>query len=99
MRLTATEQDQIKQAVRSWFGAGSQALLFGSRTDDSKRGGDIDLIVQLEKRPDDWYTRKLSLLADLKTRLGDQRIDIVFVDQDTAADSFAATALEGAVVL
>jgi hypothetical protein len=45
MRLTENQIKSIRQAVKENFGAGTQVWLFGSRVDDSKRGGDINLLV------------------------------------------------------
>lgn len=46
MRLTSRQVDAIKSAAVEAFGADAIVRLFGSRVDDSKRGGDIDLHVE-----------------------------------------------------
>ena len=43
MRLTEFEINVIKQSARDVFGSDVQFFLFGSRVDDTKKGGDIDL--------------------------------------------------------
>ncbi len=45
MRLSASEVEVMREVFRKTFGHGS-LYLFGSRTDDTKRGGDIDLYVK-----------------------------------------------------
>ena len=47
MRLTPTQATIIREAVHRHFGEDADVRLFGSRTDDSKRGGDIDLYLSL----------------------------------------------------
>lgn len=46
MRLSRIERDVIVREARESFGPDARVKLFGSRTDDSRRGGDIDLLVQ-----------------------------------------------------
>ena len=41
MRLNEKEITAIKKAVQKNFGKDTSVYLFGSRTDDAKRGGDI----------------------------------------------------------
>lgn len=41
MRLTENQRQTIKSAVTRVIGEGTRLWLFGSRVDDSKRGGDI----------------------------------------------------------
>jgi len=45
MRLTNKEIDTIKNSVLA-LDAGAHVYLFGSRVDDAKRGGDIDLLIE-----------------------------------------------------
>jgi predicted nucleotidyltransferase len=73
MRLQEHERRTILQAIRS-ADPDATVYLFGSRVDDSARGGDIDLLV-LSARID--VMKKLDILGELHQRLGDQRIDLV----------------------
>jgi len=47
MRLKETERRAIVEAVREAFGQETRTYPFGSRTDDRKYGGDIDLLATL----------------------------------------------------
>ena len=82
MRLTSRQTATIKQLVREHFGAQAQVRLFGSRADDSKRGGDIDLYIQPATLIDRMkiLEQQLALAVKLKFALGDQRIDLVIDD-------------------
>lgn len=46
MRLTPAQHERILQATHQNFGADAHVWLFGSRVDDARRGGDIDLYVE-----------------------------------------------------
>ena len=50
MRLEPEEVAAIKAAARHAFGADAVVRLFGSRVDDSLRGGDIDARIELDVR-------------------------------------------------
>ena len=78
MRLSEKQVAQIKSAAADVFGADAQVWLFGSRVNDQRRGGDIDLYVEL---PADMDEQEAVLQTRFWTRLqrdlGEQRIDIV----------------------
>ena len=88
MRLTDDERHHIAQAATAVLPAGSRVCLFGSRTDDSKRGGDVDLLVELPAiQPTDDLLRLRSLLAvQLYRRMGERQIDIVMTALGAADD-------------
>ena len=44
MRLTSTEANAIKHCIEI-IDNQAEVYLFGSRTDDQKKGGDIDLLI------------------------------------------------------
>lgn len=50
MRLTNAQIDTIRKATRHIFGQDALIWLFGSRVDDSKRGGDVDLYIETTHR-------------------------------------------------
>ncbi|MEY3787985.1 MAG: hypothetical protein RLZ75_2192 [Pseudomonadota bacterium] len=76
MRLSNDSMLTIKQAVTLIFGKDAKVYLFGSRTDDAKKGGDIDLYIETAIL-DAVFDKKLSLLTELRKRLGDQKIDVI----------------------
>lgn len=78
MRLTDQQVHTIRSAADEAFGPGVELRLFGSRVDDSQRGGDIDLYVATgETGLERLLDAEIAFLAKLKTQLGDQRIDLV----------------------
>lgn len=79
MRLTSAQQEAIVDAFRKTFRSGARLLLFGSRTDDARRGGDIDLCVETntDRAWDALVDLRRSFQVELFRRLGDRRVDIV----------------------
>ena len=75
MRITEHEKDVIVEAAKS---ADSQAKvwLFGSRTDDNKKGGDIDIAILSEKIKED-VMQEIQVRRFICDRIGEQKIDIV----------------------
>lgn len=78
MRLTQEELEIIKTTFRHYFGSNDHLWLFGSRVDDEKRGGDIDLYVETtEIDTDVLIKKKRDFILDLCELIGDQKIDVV----------------------
>ena len=80
MRLSDKYISTIKEKFNEVFHAG-EIYLFGSRLDDSKKGGDIDLYLKLINK-DNLLDKKLKFLAKIKKDLGEQKIDIVFNEDE-----------------
>jgi len=79
MRLSAEEQQKIINIFDSFIKDFQAELrLFGSRTIDTKRGGDIDLLLVTKIALDATFLRKNrhKIHADLLLKLGEQKIDI-----------------------
>lgn len=76
MRLAPEQIASIRRAAVAAFGADTRVTLFGSRVDDNKRGGDIDLLIQ-PTRSDQPLVRKLRFLGLLERDLGERKIDVV----------------------
>lgn len=78
MRITETERRVLRDEARQAFGADSRVFLFGSRVDDARRGGDIDLLVETGKTGHAAiFEAQLRFLARVKLALGDQKIDVL----------------------
>ena len=76
MRLSQHSIDVIKKNFKLFFKKGD-IFLFGSRVDESKKGGDIDLYLVVEDHRD-LFEKKIKFLSRIKRELGDQKIDVVF---------------------
>lgn len=74
MRLSKDEIKAIKSSIKASVDGKFELYLFGSRTDDNKLGGDIDLFLECENP-------SLKLLTKIKAKLyealGEQKIDLV----------------------
>ncbi len=78
MRLTEQQQQIIKHKVKDYFGTNARVILFGSRTNDNLRGGDIDLLIELPQAAKHILKKNLALNAELQVALGGlQKIDII----------------------
>lgn len=102
MRLTPQEQQAIAQAARSTLLPASRVSLFGSRTDDAARGGDIDLLVEaaMPLAADEWVARRQAFVARLYRLIGERRIDVLLAVRGAAAEApVVASARRQAVAL
>ena len=94
IRLTQKEVDTIKTSVLS-IDPHAKVYLFGSRTDATKRGGDIDILILSKsiQRKDisriRWYFFE---------RFGEQKMDIV-VDDGTMHSPFVRMIMPQAIAL
>jgi len=77
MRLTQYQQDEVRRAVRELAGAEARVRLFGSRLDDSARGGDIDLLVELPSEVSDEISLACQIAGRISHRLGGQKVDVL----------------------
>lgn len=82
MRLQSKEVQIIIQVAKEIYGEGVKVYLFGSRLNDEKRGGDIDLLVRTEGETKNVLAR-IRMIARLKRLLGDQKIDVIGDHEDS----------------
>jgi len=94
VRLSHDEVLLLKSSLEK-LSTEASLYLFGSRVDDGKKGGDIDLLVvskKLEKKD----LRKLRL--DFYEKFGEQKIDII-LDNGNFEDPFVKLVFEKAIKL
>ena len=93
MRLSSDEKSAIIQAVER-LDPGAEIYLFGSRVDDTKKGGDIDILIFSDRLT---FEDKLEIKAYLFERIEEQKIDLIIsVDE---SDPFIRMALKQGVRL
>ena len=75
MRITEHEKNAIVEAVKT-VDPDAKVWLFGSRVDDTKKGGDIDIAIFSDKINKD-IMQKIKINRFICDKIGDQKIDIV----------------------
>jgi predicted nucleotidyltransferase len=94
MRLSDFEITAIRDVAAQIFGRSISVWLFGSRVDDSKRGGDIDLLIVAETDQSrlELLRKETDFLVTLKNVIGEQKIDfIVATPASLETDPFLRT--------
>lgn len=103
MRLSTSQKQGILETLKPYLmGAGAAIYLFGSRVDDKKRGGDIDLLILTEgpKLAKTLLAQKHFILAAIKGKVGEQKIDLFIRSKmDLNTDFFLQDILKHAVRL
>ena len=79
MRISKEIADYFKEETPK-LGYNADVYLFGSRTDDKKRGGDIDILIIADKKFDDNETSKL--YWGFQQKFGEQKLDIACFAKD-----------------
>ena len=74
MRLTLDQAQAIRQRIHNHMGAQARIWLFGSRVDDHRLGGHVDLYVEPETAPD--LTTRLRCRGELADAL-DLSVDLI----------------------
>ena len=77
MRLSPSEKETIRQKAREIFGNDSRVILFGSRVDDAKKGGDIDLLIEADGSSADLFSKKIRFITSLHMAFGERKIDVL----------------------
>ncbi len=94
MRLNNNEIKVLKDKLKS-LSKEAKLFLFGSRTDDTKKGGDIDLLVV-----SDILTKKdiRKLRIEFFKNFGEQKLDIV-LDNSKLSNPFTKIIYKKAIAL
>ena len=79
MRLHQTELKALRHALADVDG---QTFLYGSRTDDTRRGGDIDVLVYSKAASPYRLSQEIAVRFRMEC---DEKIDVLVVDPDHIA--------------
>ncbi|PYG02440.1 putative nucleotidyltransferase [Thioalkalivibrio sp. ALE21] len=77
MRLRPEHIKAIREVVRRECGASARVRLFGSRLDDAGRGGDVDVLVELDDPVERPAMLSARLSAMISRRLQGRAVDVV----------------------
>ena len=85
MRINTAQRQSILQATRRSFGLDAKVWLFGSRVDDARRGGDLDLYVETTRS----YPLSTELLCKISIEESlDLHVDLVVNDHRSSKPIF-----------
>lgn len=103
MRLSTSHAAQIIQALDADLQSTASSLyLFGSRTRNDLKGGDIDLLIVVADTAfaEVLLNKKHVLLARIKKHIGEQKIDLkIATEGEIETDSFLKIIKPTAVLL
>lgn len=96
VRLSEEYIKTIKDLVQKYFNT-DYVKIFGSRTDLSRKGGDIDIFIKTSKK-DGILEAKIKFLRDFELILGEQKIDLVVQSGETNKKIFRIAQEEGVLI-
>lgn len=85
MRLTTEQLKTIRETATELIGMDARIWLFGSRADDLQKGGDIDLLVEVDRIVADRVLMASRLAAKLERSFQGLPVDVVLRDPATMA--------------
>ena len=99
MRLSEFEIESIKQLANQHFGLDVRFYLFGSRTQNQLRGGDIDLFISNPNESKLTSRTKINFITDLILQIGEQKIDVVLDNPEKRDSTFFKTIYQTGIQL
>ena len=99
MRLNDKIREIIKTEVANQLGPDAVVRLFGSRVNDSQRGGDIDLLVESKLPVEHRIQAECKLAARLFIRLGGRKVDVIIKDPTMPSQLVHEQAITHGIIL
>lgn len=75
MRLKENIKYKIIKLSKHYFGNNSKVYLFGSRTKEHLKGGDIDLLIESEENIE--YDMQINFLSDMYKNITQRKVDLL----------------------
>jgi len=98
MRITTQQQTLIKQIVNDLIADNPQITLFGSRVDDSQKGGDIDLMITLKNSINHPAALSAKIAVKLTRLFQGRKVDILLSAPNLKEQSIHNSARENGIV-
>jgi predicted nucleotidyltransferase len=77
MRLTTAQIELICSTAKQLLGERARVTLFGSRVDDSLKGGDVDLLVEVSDAIAEPARLSARLASRISRAMNGRRVDVV----------------------
>ncbi len=77
MRLTPSQVETIRSTAKQLLGTDATVTLFGSRTDDQRRGGDVDLMIDVPHAVEEPALLGAHLASRVSRAMGGRKVDVV----------------------
>ena len=79
MRISEQEKQDIIELARRHISGTARVWLFGSRVNDNARGGDVDIMIEVDQ-VDSIVERKINFRLALEDRWGERKVDVLIYD-------------------
>jgi predicted nucleotidyltransferase len=99
MRLTDKEIQIIRDSVLDVLGENTRIVLFGSRVDDTLKGGDIDLMIELDQNVDRPALQSARVASGVSRLLSGRKVDVVLKAPNLKSQPVHKIATQTGVVL
>ena len=77
MRLTPAQIDTIKSTAKAVLGEGARVTLFGSRVDDTAKGGDVDLMIEVTEALADPAVVAARIASKVSRAMNGRKVDVL----------------------
>jgi predicted nucleotidyltransferase len=77
MRLTPAQIDAIKSTATAVLGEGAHVTLFGSRVNDTAKGGDVDLMIEVMQDLADPAVMSARIASKVSRAMHGRRVDVL----------------------
>ncbi len=77
MRLTPSQIELIRSTAQELLGARVRVTLFGSRVDDQRKGGDVDLMVEVPEAIDEPALLGARLASRVSRAMDGRKVDVL----------------------
>lgn len=99
MRLTQSQVEIIRSTAQQVLGERVRVTLFGSRVDDARKGGDVDLMVEVPDAIDEPALLGARLASRVSRAMDGRKVDVVLKAPNLMLQPIHQIAQETGVVL
>ena len=99
MRLTPSQVENIRSTAQQLLGVHARVTLFGSRVDDQRKGGDVDLMVEVPDAIDEPALLSARLASRVSRAMQGRKVDVVLKAPNLMLQPFHQIAQQTGIVL